>query len=559
MLNSFQHLSKLFSRRIPKQVRDDTMEKEEVFDYLTINMNLFTQTIIQLIRKYLVQITIAVLVIVTIGKNLLPSDTMFLFHDKTQYARIIEFTYALETLHIPPVWASHFNFGIGYPIFLFYAPVAYWISSFLYLMGFGVVNAVRLSMLLALIVGGWGMFAWLARRYARPAAFVGAILFVASPWFASEMFVRGNLATVWFLAFAPWTLWALSTSRNHKVLAALIISISLMTHNVLSVVWIPILYVYGMLGFSRNRAFRMKHITLAVCMSGIFWIPALLQLGQTYASEIAKFTNFRDHFLCIEQIWTTTTWGFGGSTKGCMADGMSFMIGKIQIIFALIGLVVGPFFIKKRRVLFVEGLILVWALFLSLSDARPFWELVQPIQVIQFPWRFLSIALIFVSSLSAAAIQIFIEHVVIVTAKDRLGLNKIYKRTVSNILNIKTREFKLPPLAQTLYTSFCLILGILVLLFSLKYFYGRVVPVKEIYMQFASSEYIQSSAAYDVPEYVPKTVDYTYWQSFRTKLPTQVDIRKLQKDFSTFHPNTIYQVGAGILALASFVFIICLL
>ena len=524
-----------------------------------IRMKKIVPTITYLIRKYVVQITIAVLVIVTIGKNLLPSDSMFLFHDKTQYARIIEFAYALETFHTPPVWASHFNFGIGYPIFLFYAPVAYWISSFLYLIGLGVVNAVRLSMLLALIVGGWGMFAWLARRYAKPAAFVGAILFVASPWFASEMFVRGNLATVWFLAFAPWTLWALSTSRHHKVTAALIISISLMTHNVLSIVWIPILYAYGLLGFSRNRIFRMKLITLAVCMSGIFWIPALLQLGQTYASEIAKLTNFRDHFLCVEQIWTTTTWGFGGSTKGCIADGMSFMIGKIQIILAVIGLVVGPFIIKKRRILFVEGLILVWALFLSLSDAKPFWELAQPIQVIQFPWRFLSIALIFVSSLSAAAIQVFIEHIVIVTAKDRLGLNKMYKRTVSNILNMKTREFKLPPLAQTLYTSFSLILGILVLLFSLKYFYGREMPIREIVMQFASSDYIRNSAAYDVPEYVPKTVDYTYWQSFRTKTPNQVDIRKLQSDFSAFHPNAIFQMGAGILAFVSFVLIICLL
>ena len=522
-------------------------------------MKTITKTITALIRKYVVQITIAVLVVVTIGNKLLPNDSMFLFHDKTQYARIIDFAYALQTAHIPPIWASHFNFGIGYPIFLFYAPVAYWISSFLYLLGLGVVNAVRLSMLLALIVGGWGMFAWLARRYAKPAAFVGAILFVASPWFASEMFVRGNLATVWFLAFAPWSLWALSISRNRKVLAALIIALSLMTHNVLSIVWIPILYAYGIFGYSRNRIFRMKLITISICMSGIFWIPALLQLGQTYASEIAKLTNFRDHFLCVEQIWTTTTWGFGGSTKGCIADGMSFMIGKIQIILAVIGLVVGPFIIKKRRVLFVEGLILVWALFLSLSDSIPFWELLTPIQVIQFPWRFLSISLIFISSLSAAAIQVLIEHIIIVTAKDRLGLNKMYKSTVSNILNIKNHTFKLPPLAQTLYTSFCLILGIIILMSSLKYFYGRGIPVREIVMQFASRDYIRNSAAYDVPEYVPKTVDYAHWQSFRTKPPTQFDIRDLQRDFSAFHPNTLYQVGAGILALVSFVLIICLL
>jgi uncharacterized membrane protein len=134
----------------------------------------------------------------------------------------------------------------------------------LYLLGMGIVNAVRISMVLALITGGWGMYTWLNRRYARPAAFVGAMLFVASPWFASEIFVRGNLATVWFLALAPWSLWALSTFRRHKILTAFIIACTLMTHNALSLVWIPILFGYALVGFSHHRMQRMKLLLFAV-------------------------------------------------------------------------------------------------------------------------------------------------------------------------------------------------------------------------------------------------------------------------------------------------------
>lgn len=514
-------------------------------------------------------IFIAAIVVATIGTNLLPSDSMFLFHDRTQYARVSDFTYAIRSLQIPPVWASHFNFGIGYPIFLFYAPVAYWITSIIHMLGIGLVDSVKLSLLSGLVVGALGTYTWLLRRYAKPAAFVGSMLFVASPWFASEIFVRGNLATVWFLAFAPWSLWAISVGRYFKIRSAIIIAVTLMTHNALSLIWIPILIGYGVIGFPKNRVYRLKLLTLSVCISGVFWIPALLQLNQTYAATIAKLTSFKDHFLCIEQIWTTPVWGFGGSTQGCSSDGMSFMLGKVQIVLAILGLLIGPFIIHRRRVLLFEGLIVVWALFLSLSDALPFWNMFPSLHVIQFPWRFLSIALIFMAPLGAASVQIVIEHIKIATARDRLGLNKLYKTTakrmVRNItekvlhMNTKKEIYSLPPFPQALHTIFCLILGMAILLYSLKFFQGRTVPIEEFTLQFASNEYIRNNAAYDVPEYVPKKVDFAYWQSFRTEAINKSDITRLQTDFATFQPNKLYQLGAGILALVSFIIIACLL
>lgn len=521
------------------------------------------------LRKYFLYLLLAVVVLVTIGRGLVPSETMFVFHDRTQFARIIEFTYSIQTLHIPPVYAPHFNFGIGYPIFLFYAPFAYWVSAGLYLLGTGVVNSVKLSMLFALIVGSWGMYAWLARRYAKPAAFVGALLFVSSPWYASEIFVRGNLATVWFLALAPWSLWALTAFRQRKIVASLLIAATLLTHNALSIIWVFILSAYGTLGYARHRTKRMKLLVFSVIVSGIFWVPALLQLGQTHATEIAKLTNFKDHFLCIEQIWTTSTWGFGGSTQGCVEDGMSFMLGKFQILLAVLGITLGPFIIKRRRPLLLEGLIAVWAIFLTLADAQPFWEIAKPLQVVQFPWRFLSIALIFISALGAAGIQILIEHISMVCAKDKLGLNKLYKSKVTKVvLSIASifpmrralnKGLVLPPLAQTLYTTVCAVIAVGILIFSLKYFSGRLMPIREVENQFASSDYIWSSAAYDVPEYVPKSVDYVYWQSFRTKQPESKDMQKLAMDFAEFQPNTVYQMAGSALAIVGIILIICLL
>jgi hypothetical protein len=313
---------------------------------------------------------------------------------------------------------------------------------------------------------------------------------------------------------------------------------------------------------------RMKLLLFAVFISGIFWIPALTQLGQTHAAEIAKLTNFRDHFLCIEQIWTTASWGFGGSVRGCTADGMSFMLGKIQLVFAVIGLVLGPFFIQRKRAILVEGLIMIWAIFLSLFDALPFWQLFPPMQVIQFPWRFLSVALIFSASLSAAAIQIMIEHIKLVTTRDRLGLNKIYKSAVTKLVytiipgsfqrRFRSDNLVLPPFGQALYSTVSLIMGLVILVSSLKFFYGNTVSVTEIERQFASDEYVGIKAAYAVPEYVPKTVNYAYWRSFQTRSPSDTDLERLKTGFSSLRPNALVQIGASILTLVSFILIVCL-
>ena len=499
----------------------------------------------------------------------MPSDSMFLFHDKTQYVRVAEFTNAITSLHIPPVYAAHFNFGIGYPVFLFYAPVAYWITALIHILGFGVVNAVRLSMLAALLVGAWGMYAWLTKRYARPAAFVGAMLFVSSPWVASEIFVRGNLATIWFLALAPWSLWSLWLMHKRSIAPIFLIPLTLMTHNVLSLLWIPILFVYAFFGFTHKRVYRMKFLILTTLISAVFWIPALTQLAQTYASDIAKLTRYSDHFLCLSQIWTTPSWGFGGSTPGCTADGMSFMLGKLQIMCAILGLIAGSFVFQKKKSLFVEGLIVLWALFLTLPDSAPFWRLLPPLQVIQFPWRFLSIALIFSASLSAAAIQVLIEHIKIVTVRDKMSLNKTYKTMVHKMYRsvprswfrkgFDVRQLPVPPFSQTTYVSVCMIFVITIVLISAKYFYGKTVPLDDFERLYTSNAYTAQSAAYEIPEYVPKTVDYSYWQRFRGEKPSPDDITRLTKDFAAFRPQPLIQVMSSLIALSSVILILWLL
>jgi uncharacterized membrane protein YfhO len=92
--------------------------------------------------------------VIFLGKLLNPFEQkMFEFHDDTQAGRIQEFTLNLKHGQIPPRMAPNFSKGLTYPVFNFYAPFSYWLSSLLNLTFFSsVVLAMKASFLLALIL-----------------------------------------------------------------------------------------------------------------------------------------------------------------------------------------------------------------------------------------------------------------------------------------------------------------------------------------------------------------------------------------------------------------------
>lgn len=474
--------------------------------------------------------------VMVIGKNLLPSDTMFTFHDQTQYARIMEYAYSLKTLHIPPVFAPHFNFGIGYPVFLFYAPLAYFITALIHIVGIDVVTALRLSFLAGLMFGCVGMYQWLRLRFSRTSSLLGALLYISSPWMASELFVRGNLATIWFLALAPWSLWGLSSPRRFWGLKTLLIAATFLTHNALSLLWIPTLFTYSVITQKGQFGKQVMQIILPVLLTSFFWIPAVLQLGQMQATQIAQSSYFADHFLCISQIWTTGLWGFGGSTAGCLADGMSFMLGKIQIVLALFGAALGVFMFKQKSQILAYALIVGVCIFLTLYQSHFVWSLFYPLQIIQFPWRLLSIVLIFLCALGAVGFE--------------LGWKVLRDQTKRVIL---LHKITLGELTQVVFTvSFSLI----IVLFSSKYFFGNIMSTTEVRKKYTSEDYIRTTAAYDIPEYIPLAVDYQYWKSFRGKEPDVQDLRIIRQQFETFRPSGIVQLVGFLLTVSSLVFCI---
>jgi uncharacterized membrane protein len=458
---------------------------------------------------------------VLIGHQLNPrNEAYFSYHDVTQPARIEQFAKNLRAYQFPSS-APDMNWGVGYPIFTFYAPTAYWISTGLHMGGLSISQSINASFLLAMIVAGWGMYTLSLDSYkSKQAAFVSALLYGSSPWIAVEIFVRGNLAEMWFISLLPWA-WVVLKRAQITLSAILVLSLAYTSHNALS----PVLFGWTMIYAITQKescVVLLKAIGLACLLSAYFWIPFVADIGKTYASEVARLTDYRDHFLCLSQLWTSM-WGYGGSAPGCTADGQSFMIGKLQILFGVGGILLylRHVYIQKKAQWFDLMLmfVLLGSVWLTLPISQWFWQFASPLQSFQFPWRFVLFALF---SLSYFA---------------------------GYVINICSKFRALPILTA--------IIAITLFIQSGRFFNG-VFRSKSDAQQFHSTSYIREIAAYKVPEYLPRSVDRTYWLNMEKNKLTDKQIAELKRQYAGYKPSLMLYTISRTLSIATFLCILCL-
>lgn len=434
------------------------------------------------LKKYGFLAVCAVLVLL-FGRSMNPFDsTTFLGHDETQPARIIEFAFDIRNGHVPPRISPLMSFGMGYPIFNYYAPTAYWITSSLLLAGLNVSAALEFSYLIAFVLAFVAMYLFLKKYFDEIPSIVGSLGYVSSPFIAVDIFVRGNLAEMWFFAFFPLGLWMITVvSRRSIGIAAIILALVFTSHNIFSLVSVPLLILFSLM--QKNRIWGLISIGAGLILSSYFLLPAILELKLVQASDIATITQYQDHFLCPWQIWYSP-WGFGGSSAGCLNDGMSFMLGKIQILAGFAGL--GYFFyqLKKSKKSFSwitlgMAVLLLGSFFMTTAYSLFLWKTFEPIlSVFQFPWRFLLFVIFSLAFFTAY------------------------------FLDTLPKKWKLLA-AGMIFIGICYL--------NPKFFTGNMMSVHSVMNTFASASYIYNTAAFKVAEYLPVTADYEYWRTLEGK------------------------------------------
>jgi uncharacterized membrane protein len=295
--------------------------------------------------------------------------------------RIVEFARMLRAGYWFPRWAPTLNSGYGVPVFEYYYPFPNYIGAAVSSIIHDAVRAFQMSEGIGYGVAALAVFGWLFSLFGLGAAAVGTMVGMFVPYWFVNMYVRGSLGEIWATAFLFVVLFVIEKKKYIFMAAAY--ALLILSHNILAMVYTPFIMIYAVI---RDRKALWAMIG-GVALSAYFWLPAILE--QKYVVGL-NTVNFREHFAQPYEL-LIPSWGTEFSGTGAMANKISFQVGIVSIMSIIAAACVRKEKDEGKRRLFIYFLAVVGiSIIAMLSVSQPLWEIVKPIQFIQYPWRLLS-------------------------------------------------------------------------------------------------------------------------------------------------------------------------
>jgi hypothetical protein len=313
--------------------------------------------------------------------------------------RIVEFSRMLNEGYLIPRWAPTLNSGYGIPIFNFHYPFPNFIGSLLRnFFTHDAVYAFQSSMGVGYLLIVLSVFLWLLSIFGVIPALIGAIVACSVPYLLVDIYIRGSIGEIWAFVFFFIILNCIERQKNWLV--SFCYGLLIISHNIMGMIFTPFLFFYA---FVRNKQSLIWFLG-GLGISAFFWIPALFE--QKYVVGL-NIVNFKEHFVHLYELFIPS-WGSGFSGYDTIGNKMSLQIGIIPLMW----IIVSTFFyknIKEKsiRILYI-GMISVFVIivFCMTKLSIPIWELVKPMQFIQYPWRLLSFMIPICAFISAEVAQL---------------------------------------------------------------------------------------------------------------------------------------------------------
>lgn len=368
------------------------------------------------------KLAIIFLAIIIIFPSVIPlfNEGFFTVHDNTQVERVFQMTKSIIDGHFPVRWVSDLGYGYGYPIFNFYAPLPYYLGAFLNLLFNSSLLSTKIMFFLGTILSFFTMFLFASRITNTRGGLVAAVVYLYFPYHAVNIYIRGAVGEFYAYAFMPLVFMGvysiykdLEKKANIKNILVKSLAFSIpvclviISHNLsafmMGVVLIPYFSLLFILAGRKKQFVYLTSIMFfaGFLLSAFYLLPAVLESRFTnVSSQIGGGAFYPDHFVCLSQLWHSQ-WGYGGSIKGCI-DGLSFSLGKFNIVIILTALIFLVIKYKEKiKLELIFWLLLAFSIFLLLPYSKFIWDTLPFMEYLQYPWRFLNFAGLFIAILSA--------------------------------------------------------------------------------------------------------------------------------------------------------------
>ncbi len=312
-----------------------------------------------------------------------------------------------------PRWSPDMGFGFGFPLFNYYAPLSYYLAEPFHMIGLSVQSAILIAFVLATFAAFIGAYLCGRDLFGPPSGFVAAIAFVYAPYNLHNVVHRGALAEAWGLAWLPFVFWALRRlalrgRRADLLLCTLLYTALLLTHNILALVSTPLFILYAILLWRLHGRGRLRALLLAGALAAglglatFFWMPAFfekeyVQIYQLYAPSDMDYHN---NFTSLTQLLAAP-----------QPVDPALINPPLPLSFAWPSLALASLALfnwrrspgrEARFHLVLLGLGLFLLTLMMLPCSLGVWDNVPLLRFVQFPWRFLGPASLFLAILAGA-------------------------------------------------------------------------------------------------------------------------------------------------------------
>lgn len=373
-------------------------------------MILVMKKIWQFISRFKVEILLIILLVPSIFSLLQPG--YFTMHDDLQSFRLYELNKCFQDGQFPCRWVPDAGYGYGYPLMQFYPPMPYYPMQIMVFLGLGFFWPIKIMFALAFVLSGVGMY-YLAREFfGKWGGVLSALFYVYAPYHSVDVYVRGAQNEAWGMVWFPFVLLfiyeliAKKFSWKSFLLFAVALMGQLTSHNVMTMIFAPTAIIWALFWIWRTKNIKaIKTLVisglLGLGLSAFFFLPVVLEQKFVHVdSMMSGYFNYMAHYADINQMFFSRFWGYGGSTWG-PDDGMSFSIGQLQWIVALIASVIAIFRLKNHKTSSLMILMSVFFgfiyAFLCHSRSLPVWQRISLLQYSQFPWRLVALIVFYFS------------------------------------------------------------------------------------------------------------------------------------------------------------------
>ncbi|MBL8094261.1 MAG: hypothetical protein JNL73_08825 [Anaerolineales bacterium] len=294
-----------------------------------------------------------------------------------------------------PRWSPELVFGLGYPLFNYYAPLGYYLGSAIMAFGVEAVTAFRIVLVGVSVLAGLGMFQ-LAVDFLRPGdegpdplgpAILSATAYVFAPYFVVNLYVRVAVAELFAMALLPWVLWSFrrlvrdAQPARAWPWAVLTLTLLVFAHSITILVAPTVIAAYLVVLLSHQPRRWSWVATALVAAAGLtagLWLPLALERGFVSTGSLAISREWLDLNFLAGWDQLNPFWPYRYHLNS------PFQMGVFQV-----GLGVAGFLALKTKTR--EARYLAWlallAWVLQWEVLRPLWHTSDIWTIIQFPWR----------------------------------------------------------------------------------------------------------------------------------------------------------------------------